>query len=964
MSEVTRWGDVLVRGTARRQEIRRRHGNGLDTVEVDRNGCRLQLTFLEHAPADVQPGNIRVDGPSGAAAVRALRVRRAAEDDPHLEDRLLVELAAPGGAGRYTVALVEPLADGRPGWAPLRGLDPRFAQAAFSFDVDLPNPVAGAARGVPAAAGLQASYLARDYEGLRQLILDRLAQTMPAWTESHVPDIGITLVELLAYVGDDLSYYQDAVATEGYLQTARRRISVRRHARLVDYRLAEGSQARAWVCLAVTEAVELPLRELVFAVAPSVPPGRSPVLPAADLLPGAAAAARWYTPVRAAVGPPGPMGGDGRGRGPTITASPAHNEIGLWAWGEPDGWLRAGATTAVLMDGWTDHADHGPAGPRALTLQAGDVAVLEATRDPDGTGPPDPTRRHPVRLTAVHPSVDRLYDQALLEVTWAPEAALPFDLQISAPGPDGLAVPCAVVRANTVLVGDGAVVTEQLAAGQLALTRPALTWGCPFPDPAVVARHQGRLLRRLPADWRREVEGWRRDAEGGQALDEHRLSRLRALLGEDVLTEFGLGDRPRDRARHEAAGLRRLLLDASRLLAPRLRRLAVLAALARASGPLDEVLLREVADDWGAELARLLSAHQAAAWGTADAATSQDASQALPLLRLVPAAGTAGAAGAAGAAGGQQPWTMVADVVDSPPGSRRAMVEVDDAGLGHLRFSPGDQPAGPVQATYQAGQGSAGNVPARAINAVAALTPGAAAALTAVQSLGNPLPATGGTDPESVIAARAALPGAFRLDQPRALTAADYTAIAERVPGVRRAATVLRWTGTRYAADVAVQPTVGEDPSQQLLAAVDDALWPVRRIGHELWVRPPSYRPLVLGLSVDLGAAAVRADVSAALTALLGAGTQADGTPGLFSPRRLGFGQPVYASPIVAAAQDVPGVEAVVLSRFGFLGPPGAPAPARPPGQLRVRAGEIARLDNDPDVPEHGYVVLNLRGGR
>ncbi len=54
---------------------------------------------------------------------------------------------------------------------------------------------------------------------------------------------------MLAYIGDYLSYFQDAVATEAYLDTARQRISVRRHARLVDYKLSEGCNARAWVCI-------------------------------------------------------------------------------------------------------------------------------------------------------------------------------------------------------------------------------------------------------------------------------------------------------------------------------------------------------------------------------------------------------------------------------------------------------------------------------------------------------------------------------------------------------------------------------------------------------------------------------------------------------------------------------------------------------------------------------------------
>src|SRR5207244_8672857 len=85
-------------------------------------------------------------------------------------------------------------------------------------------------------------YLAKDYASFRRLILDRLAVLMPGWTERHVPDLGIALVELLAYAGDYLSYYQDAVATEAYLDTARERISVRRHVRLVDYSLTEGGK--------------------------------------------------------------------------------------------------------------------------------------------------------------------------------------------------------------------------------------------------------------------------------------------------------------------------------------------------------------------------------------------------------------------------------------------------------------------------------------------------------------------------------------------------------------------------------------------------------------------------------------------------------------------------------------------------------------------------------------------------
>ena len=78
-------------------------------------------------------------------------------------------------------------------------------------------------------------------------MLDRLNQLVPSWGGTSEADIGVALAELIAYVGDQLSYQQDAVATEAYLETARSRISLRRHARLVDYHVHDGCNARAWM---------------------------------------------------------------------------------------------------------------------------------------------------------------------------------------------------------------------------------------------------------------------------------------------------------------------------------------------------------------------------------------------------------------------------------------------------------------------------------------------------------------------------------------------------------------------------------------------------------------------------------------------------------------------------------------------------------------------------------------------
>ena len=110
-----------------------------------------------------------------------------------------------------------------------------------------------------ARAEPEIDYLAKDYASFRRLMLDRMAVLMPHWRERNPADLGVALVETLAYVGDHLSYQQDAVATEAYLGTARRRVSVRRHARLVDYPMHDGCNARAWVQVRFDKTGRLPL---------------------------------------------------------------------------------------------------------------------------------------------------------------------------------------------------------------------------------------------------------------------------------------------------------------------------------------------------------------------------------------------------------------------------------------------------------------------------------------------------------------------------------------------------------------------------------------------------------------------------------------------------------------------------------------------------------------------------------
>ena len=100
----------------------------------------------------------------------------------------------------------------------MENIDPRYDHVDFSFKVNCPSDLDCApvcACELPVLPEPEINYLAKDYASFRQLILDRLAVLIPDWRERHAADLGIALVELLAYTGDYLSYYQDAVAHGG-----------------------------------------------------------------------------------------------------------------------------------------------------------------------------------------------------------------------------------------------------------------------------------------------------------------------------------------------------------------------------------------------------------------------------------------------------------------------------------------------------------------------------------------------------------------------------------------------------------------------------------------------------------------------------------------------------------------------------------------------------------------------------
>ena len=250
----------------RRESVRAAKLHGLDYLEVGEDRRTLRVHFLGKVSQDLKveleanQRHVRIEGGQRVSGVEVRRVEVERHEEQDMGDYMTVRLDRKGDFSRYVLRVVD-LEEGRPTDKPMAGFDARFSSVEFTFEVDSPGGIdckMDEDCPPPVYEEPEIDYLAKDYASFRQLVLDRLALIMPDWQERHAPDVGVALVELLAYVGDHLSYYQDAVATEAYLDTARQRVSVRRHARLIDYRLHEGCNARAWVCIETKQPM-LPL---------------------------------------------------------------------------------------------------------------------------------------------------------------------------------------------------------------------------------------------------------------------------------------------------------------------------------------------------------------------------------------------------------------------------------------------------------------------------------------------------------------------------------------------------------------------------------------------------------------------------------------------------------------------------------------------------------------------------------
>jgi hypothetical protein len=398
---------------------------GIDFVRVEdpTTQTELKVFFLTDArnidtpfvdPNALQPANIVIHNASDPNQPNVVvKTVGPVDFDAELQRAFIdVTVAEPGGFADYRLRIDDPLPLTDP--TKVSRIDPFFNDVRFSFKAGCgdgqecldPTPVCP----VDVQPDFPVDYLARDFVSLRNALLDFAAQRFPEWVSPIEADVGGMLAEVMAALGDELSYIQDRYGREGYLETATQRRSLRKKARLLDFEIHDGRSPSTLLELTVTEPPP---------PAPPAPP------PPPEVVPHGARV--WSTT----------EGGDpiafevGLGMGDTSPDFVVHQS---WNAGDV---LPAGALNPYVLD------------DSQLCLQVGatEILVQGAVQDLDnlfdpqsGTGrilllrtdpadPAQPARRQFVRIAAIPDvQVDPLTKQTFTHIVWDPRDALPFQL--------------------------------------------------------------------------------------------------------------------------------------------------------------------------------------------------------------------------------------------------------------------------------------------------------------------------------------------------------------------------------------------------------------------------------------------------------------------------------------------------------------------------------------------------------
>ena len=1062
--------------------------NGIDYLEV-LNPQTLRVYCLKPLPTPltITPENVSIEGGESIVGITAASVATVSD----AANVLVVQTNQTGDFSPYLLRLVnsaaQAAADPFDVTEVLTGFDPGLAEVEFSFKVECgPNfdcatqtPLCPPAQPIPPPI----NYLAKDYGSFRTLILDRFSQLLPGWGGGSEADLGVVLAELIAYQADLLSYRQDAIATEAYLATARSRISLRRHALLVDYHVHDGCNARTWIQLQVAgnpgQGVFLDhAKARFYSYAPGMP--ASLAVGSNNEESALLSGAQVFEAMQDAI------------------LYPEHNRMAFYTWGDTECCLPQGAVEATLSGSYPN-------------LQPGDVLIFQKMLGAQTGNAADADLRHrcAVRLTQVstqnatgQPLVDPLFDQngnpitkaatqtpALVTgIQWSQDDALPFPVCISSQYPDDngdrqTVTGVSMAFGNVVLADHGlsfsgtslgtvpeprlyyppnAFADRCQPAAPVPLPvrfRPVIpdspvTQAVPLPLAGTPLTPSVVLLQGLGAVNLNDSNGfvclsiqpdnpfaWPQyfgvivqanqttsanfdlfvvyNPPGGPAG-------IPTLVTLEIFANLSFKSTDPNYAPNQINSLSKLIQVPSNYVPP------TTAPTSYPSAPTmllntGSVTLKDLSTPAVAYLT--VEATNPAGWVGSFGVLAQGNQQQAVIFNLAvvynPTSGGVGVtlpvtlelfnrvslstiAGLftsssqlievksfaeapnpslsaydlmnydpsdavpeitlQGTLDGAFTWTPAQDLLGNGESDRVFVMEVESDGTAALRFGTPPDPNSPSEVTngmvpesgtafvanYRIGNGTAGNVGAESLVYLAT-------ADARIQSCSNPLPATGGTDPETNDQIRRRAPQAF-LTQERSVTMSDYESIAETNSRVNQAVASLRWTGSWYSVFVGVEPKGGGNLTPEIQQSLQASVDRYRLAGQDLKLESPQYVSLQITLQVSVDPNYFQSYVEESLLQVLGNKTLPNGQTGVFYADNFTFGQSVYLSPVYAAARSVPGVTMVTATQFQPQGVNTTEYLAA--GRIKLGSLQVARLDNDPDYPDHGQLTLIMQGGK
>jgi uncharacterized phage protein gp47/JayE len=222
--------------------------NGVDYVEIVASDPTILRVHFLNTNAPLKTLAAAISGGDSIPTVTVDPVDPSADWSADGDGRPLLTLHLPLGTGDFsnyilTLTAVDPAQDS--------GLDLRFSSVAFSFKALCPDdfdcvapPRVCAPDDTPVPP---IDYTAKDFGSFVQALGAYSAQAYPGWQERSEADLGVVVMEALAALADELSYYQDRVAAEATLATATQRRSLVSLARLVDYEPAPAQSASVTV---------------------------------------------------------------------------------------------------------------------------------------------------------------------------------------------------------------------------------------------------------------------------------------------------------------------------------------------------------------------------------------------------------------------------------------------------------------------------------------------------------------------------------------------------------------------------------------------------------------------------------------------------------------------------------------------------------------------------------------------